>query len=56
MCKKKAPEYAGVFEELSNFDGIIVRGSQMVIPDSLRADAIGWHMRDINAQIKRLIF
>ena len=41
MCKKKAPEFAGVFEELSNFDGIIVRGSQMVIPDSLRADAIG---------------
>ena len=27
MCKKKAPEYAGVFEELSHFDGIIVRGS-----------------------------
>ena len=40
MCKKKAPEYAGVFEELSNFDSIIVRGSEMVISDSLRADVI----------------
>ena len=40
-CKKELPEYAGVFEELSNIDGIIVRGNQILIPNSLRADAIG---------------
>ena len=40
-CKKELPDYAGIFEELSIIDGIIVQGNQILIRKSLRADAIG---------------
>ena len=39
-CKRALPEYCNVFEELSEINELVVRGNQIVIPKSLRADSI----------------
>ena len=39
-CKETLPYYCNVFEELSEINQLVVRGSQIVIPKSLRADVI----------------
>ena len=41
FCKKHLTPYAGVFDELTEVNGIVVRGEQIIIPESLQADAIG---------------
>ena len=41
FCKKQLKEYYGVFDELSEINGLVVRGHQIVIPSTLRADVIG---------------
>ena len=40
-CKKRHPDFYGIFKELSEVNGLVVRGHQIVIPKALQADAIG---------------
>ena len=40
-CKKHLKPYYGIFDELTEVDGVILRGSQIVIPESLQTDIIG---------------
>ena len=40
-CKKHLKPCYGIFDELTEVDGIILRGSQIVIPESLQTDIIG---------------
>ena len=40
-CKKHLEPYYGIFDKLIEVDGIILRGSQIVIPESLQTDIIG---------------
>ena len=40
-CKKHLKPYYGIFDELTEVDGIILHGSQIVIPVSLQTDIIG---------------
>ena len=40
-CRKKLPEFHGIFKELSEIDGLVVRGHQIVVPKTLQADSIG---------------
>ena len=40
-CKKTHPDFYGIFKELSEVNGLVVRGHQIVIPKALQADAIG---------------
>ena len=40
-CKRDVKEYSEVFDELTVINGIILKGRQVVIPESLRADVIG---------------
>ena len=43
FCKKQnqRKQYLGFFEELTEINGLVVRGEQIVIPTSLHADTIG---------------
>ena len=40
-CKKHLKPYYSIFDELTKVDGVILRGSQIVIPESLQTDIIG---------------
>ena len=40
-CKKNLPEYCDIFQELTVIDNVVLKGNQIVIPTSLRADVIG---------------
>ena len=40
-CKKHLKPYHGIFDELTEVDGVISRVSQIVIPESLQTDVIG---------------
>ena len=40
-CQKKLPEYHNIFDDLTVIDGVVMKGNQLVIPKSLRADVIG---------------
>ena len=40
-CKKHLKPYYGIFDELTEVDGVILHGSQIVIPESLQTDIIG---------------
>ena len=40
-CIKHLVDYRGVFSELSVFDGLVIRGAQIIIPRALQADMIG---------------
>ena len=39
-CKKHLAAYYGIFDELTEVDGVVLRGSQIVIPESLQTDII----------------
>ena len=39
-CKKHLKPYYGIFDELTEADGVILHGSQIVIPESLQTDII----------------
>ena len=39
-CKRNLPHYYGVFQELTEINGVVVRGRQIVIPKSLQANVI----------------
>ena len=39
-CKKSLKQYAGIFDELTIINDLAVRGDKVIIPQSLRADAI----------------
>ena len=40
-CKKHLKPYYGIFDELTEVNGVNLRGSQIVIPESLQTDIIG---------------
>ena len=40
-CRKRLKPYYGIFDELTEVDGVILRGSQIVFPESLQTDIIG---------------
>ena len=39
-CKKNLPRYSGVFDELSEINGVVVRGHQIVIPVAMQANVV----------------
>ena len=41
QCQKEAKEYSKVFDELTVINGTVLKGRQIVIPESMRADVIG---------------
>ena len=44
-CQKKLPDYHNIFDDLTVIDGVLMKGNQLVIPKSLRADVIGLSIR-----------
>ena len=40
-CQKNLPEYYEVFTDLTTIDGVILKGNQVIVPESLRAEVIG---------------
>ena len=40
-CKKDLKTYYSIFDELTEVDGVMLHGSQAVIPESLQANIIG---------------
>ena len=40
-CEKEYREFSNVFDDLTVIDGVIIKGGQVVIPESLRAEVIG---------------
>ena len=40
-CRNSLTQYQKIFDELSYINGIIIRGEQIVIPDSIQSDTIG---------------
>ena len=55
-CKKHLKEYSGVFSDLTEIEGLIMKGGQIVIPERLRADLVGLSHEGHQAPEKNLQF